>query len=57
MSNGTKIQNELCHHHTVFQHTDKDNLGYTEWILMGKKQYGIQSTLDNTSCGVNTGTN
>ena len=51
-----KIQNELCHH-TVFQHSDKDNLGSTEWILMGKKQYGIQTTLDDTSCGVNTGTN
>ena len=36
MSNGTKIQNELCHHHTVFQDSDKDDLGYTKWILMGK---------------------
>ena len=41
----------------LFFNTDKDNLGYTKWILMGKKQYGIQSTLDDTSCGVNTGTN
>lgn len=31
-----KIQIELCHH-TVFEHFDKDNLGYTEWILMGEK--------------------
>ena len=29
---------------TVLFFNTLDNLGYTEWILMGKNQYGIQTT-------------